>query len=95
MIDVDITALAKLARLEVSDEEFGRLEKELPAILDFVDTIQKANVSGNSEVPELRNIVRADRDAHESGLYTETLLRAAPGREGNRIAVKQVISRKK
>ena len=42
---VDIAALAKLARLEVSAEELAKLEEEIPAILHFVETIQKANVS--------------------------------------------------
>ena len=38
--------------------------------------------------------MRGDDNAHEGGIYTEALLEAAPTREGNRIAVKQVISRK-
>jgi len=33
---VDIAALAKLARLEVSDAEMVKLETEIPAILAFV-----------------------------------------------------------
>ena len=43
----------------------------------------------------LRNIMRADENPHESGKYTEKLLKAAPARDGDRVAVKQVISRKK
>lgn len=92
---VDIRALAKLARLEISDEEVTRLEKEIPGILAFVDSIQKLNVPKEAKAGELRNVVRADENPHEGGLYTEKLLSAAPAREGNRIAVKQVISRKK
>jgi|SRR3989338_1464928 len=94
---VDIAALAKLARLEVSDEEMGKLEKEIPAILEFVETIQKAHGSTSSPQASsgLKNVMRADDESHESGKYTEKLLEAAPARDGNRIAVKQVISRKK
>ncbi len=92
---VDVVALAKLARLEVSDEELAKLEKEIPSILAFVETIQKADVSRVKESHELRNVMRADENPHESGIHTEKLLDAAPAREGNRIAVKQVISRKK
>lgn len=94
MIDVDIAALAKLARLEVGAEEMAQLENELPSILAFVDTIQKANPSIEVSVPTLRNVLRADEHPHESGAYTEALLAAAPAREGDRIVVKQVISRK-
>ena len=94
MTQVDIKALAKLARLEVSDEEVTRLEKEIPAILGFVETIQK--VATDSAVPDaaLRNVMREDVNPHESGLYTEDVLAAAPATKDNQVVVKQVISRK-
>ncbi|OGG50671.1 hypothetical protein A2763_03640 [Candidatus Kaiserbacteria bacterium RIFCSPHIGHO2_01_FULL_54_36] len=92
---VDIAALAKLARLEVSAEELAKLEKEIPAILAFVETIQSANTGKEASTPALRNVMRADENPHESGIYTERLLKAAPAVEKNRIVVKQVISRKK
>ena len=92
---VDITALARLARLEVSDAELKKLETEIPDILAFVETIQKADVSTEAKTDGLRNVMRADENPHDSGKYTKTLLDAAPAREGNRVAVKQVISRKK
>lgn len=92
---VDIAALAKLARLEVSVEEMAKLETQLPEILAFVDIIQKANVSTEAKAPALRNVMRADDNAIESGTYTKKILDAAPARDGDRVAVKQVISRKK
>jgi len=95
MTDVDVAALAKLARLEVSKEELATLEKEIPSILAFVETIQKAASESEHKGEGLRNVMRADENPHESGLYTEGLLSAAPARTGDRIAVKQVISRKK
>jgi aspartyl-tRNA(Asn)/glutamyl-tRNA(Gln) amidotransferase subunit C len=91
---VDIRALAKLARLDVTDEEVAKLEQEIPSILGFVDTIQKAEVPNEIPQPELRNVMREDMDAIESGSHTETLLSAAPAREGDYVAVKQVITRK-
>ena len=92
---MDIVALAKLARLEVSDAEIAKLEKEIPDILAFVETIQKADVSTEAKTDGLRNVMRADENPIESGKYTKMLLDAAPAREGDRVAVKQVISRKK
>jgi len=95
MTDVDITALAKLARLEVSDEEVAKLKTEIPGILAFVETIQNANTGVETKSPELRNVMRADENPHESGEYTERLLKAAPAQKDNRVLVKQVVSRKK
>ncbi len=92
-IKVDIATLAKLARLEVSESEAASLEKELPGILAFVETIQNAPVS-DDRITDHRNVLRKDENPHEGGMYSEDLLNAAPAREGDRIAVKQVISRK-
>ncbi len=94
-MDISIRALASLARLEVSDEELAKLEREIPAILDFVQTIQSVAGSAPVSTPTLRNVMRPDENPHESGAHTETLISAAPARDGNRIAVKQVLSRKK
>ena len=88
-----VSGLAKLARLEVSSEELAKLEKEIPDIVRFVEMIQEANAGKETSTPTLRNVMRADENPHESGMYTEKLLEAAPAREGNRVAVKQVISR--
>lgn len=92
---VDVRALAKLARLEVSDEELARLEKEIPAILAFVEQIQKVSAGGDAESPKHHNVMREDTNPHEGGLYTEELLKAAPASRENQIVVKQVISKKK
>lgn len=92
---VDIKALADLARLEVSDAEVAKLEKEIPDILKFVDQIQKVATDVKPTSPELRNVVRADENPHESGVYTERLLKAAPKSENDMVVVKQVVSRTK
>lgn len=94
-MNVDIAALAKLARIELSEEERTKLQAEFPALLGFVEAIAKADISGVQESKALRNVMRADSGAHESGAHTEALLSQAPRREGDRIAVKQVVSRKK
>ncbi|HEY4514107.1 MAG TPA: Asp-tRNA(Asn)/Glu-tRNA(Gln) amidotransferase subunit GatC [Candidatus Paceibacterota bacterium] len=92
---VDVAALAKLARLEVSKEELHKLENEIPAILAFVETIQKVSAKAPISKANLRNVMREDENPHETGIYTESLLSTAPAREGDRIAVKQVIKRNK
>lgn len=92
---VDIRALAALSRLEVSDAEIGHLEKDIASILSFVEQVQKAPTPSLGAVPGVRNVMRDDVNPHESGLYTEDVLRAAPKVIENRVVVKQVISKKK
>lgn len=93
-IKVDVRALAQLARMEVADAELEKLEKELPAILSFVETIQKAGISKIERKPLLCNVMREDTEPHESGIYTEKILAQAPAQKDGRLVVKQVISRK-
>ena len=92
-VKVDVRSLAALARLEVSDEELAKLEKEIPAILAFVETIQKVSADAPHAEPILENVMRDDAAPHESGLHTKVLLDAAPTQKNDYIAVKQVISR--
>ena len=93
MTPIDVVALAKLAKLEVSPEEIAKLEKEIPEILGFVETIQTVAAEAAHESPAHRNIMREDANPHETGLHTRDLLDAAPAQKDDRIAVKQVLSK--
>ena len=92
---VDVKALAALARLEVSDEELLRLEKQIPDILALVETIQKVSADAPATGQSLHNVMRSDENPHESGVYTRDLLDAAPAQKDDQIAVKQVLKRDK
>ena len=91
---VDVRALAQLARLDVTDEEVARLEKELPSILSFVEQVQKASTEAPVVSPEVRNVMRPDENPHESGLYTKKILDAAPAQEKDQVKVMQVLRQK-
>ena len=94
-LNIDVQALANLARIEMPEEELKKLKSELPAILDFVNLIQEADASDLNRSPELRNVMREDAGAHESGIYTEKILAQAPQSKNDRVVVNQVVSRKK
>lgn len=93
MTHVDVAALARLAKLEVSADELAKLEKEIPEILGFVETIQAVAAEAGHESPAHRNVLREDAGPHETGLHTRTLLDAAPAQKDDQVAVKQVISK--
>lgn len=92
--DVNVTALAKLARLAVSSEELEKLRAQIPAILSFVETIQKVETKDEG-VDAGEGVMREDTDAHEGGIFTDALMKAAPRSTKGFVAVRQVISRKK
>ncbi len=91
----EIEKLATLARIELSGEEKEKLRTDAESILKYVSQIQKISADGGDEKDSLSgvpvNVMREDANPHESGLFTETLLSAAPKREGQYIKVKKIL----
>lgn len=89
----DIEKLAELSRIAISPEEKESFRKDMDSILGYVDQIQKvsANLSAEKKAGILRNVMREDKNPHESGIHTETLISAAPKREGNYLKVKKIL----
>ncbi|MBX4195654.1 Asp-tRNA(Asn)/Glu-tRNA(Gln) amidotransferase subunit GatC [Candidatus Parcubacteria bacterium] len=89
----EVLKLAKLARIEISSEEAESLAHEFEAILKYVGEIKGARLkgTGGKEKPLLRNVMREDVNPHESGIYTEALLNAAPKRKGQYVSVKKIL----
>ncbi len=88
----DVKKLANLSRISVSDEELESIPGEISAILDYVSQIDKAVSSGAPAVTyPLKNVMREDANAHESGVHTEAILNEAPKREGEYVKVKKIL----
>ncbi len=86
--------LAKLARIEMGNEEAESLSGEFDAILGYVGEIKNLKLTANSyklEASPIKNIMREDTNPHESGIYTEKFLAQAPAREGSYIKVKKIL----
>lgn len=92
---MDVTELAKLARIKLDAEEAEKLQHDVKRILEYVAEIENAPVvAGDAGVGEVRNVMREDEVSHESGEYTEALLSQAPKRHGNYVEVQQVLENK-
>jgi len=80
VIDRDqVLHVAKLARLELSEDEVEKMAHELSGILDHVDRISELDLEGvepTSHVVQLENVWRADEP--EPGLPRERALEPAP-----------------
>jgi aspartyl-tRNA(Asn)/glutamyl-tRNA(Gln) amidotransferase subunit C len=65
MIDREqVLHVARLARLELSEEEVEKMSNELSTILDHVERISELDLDGvepTSHVVELENVLRADK----------------------------------
>jgi aspartyl-tRNA synthetase len=84
--------VAKLARLKLSKTEVDGYRKDLNAILEYVQTLEKLdtdNVRPMSHVLEIKNVWREDVSVGEK--ETETLLENAPMREENYFKVPKIL----
>lgn len=89
----DVLKLARLCRLELSDDELERLSIELPSILEYVESLKAVDVEGlepTDQVTGLTNITRPDK-VREYQAKPEDLLKGVPDTEGNLIKVKRMI----
>ena len=74
--------MARLARLELSDDEVERMAGELSDILEHVERISALDLDGvepTTHVVELENVLRADEP--RPSLPRETALEPAPDPE--------------
>lgn len=89
----DIDKLAKLARIDLTDEQKKSYLKELGAILSYVDQIRDivAKTGEERKLSNLRNVVREDSQANPTGENTDVLVSEFPRQERNYLQVKKII----
>ena len=91
----DVEHIAKLARLEFSEDEKKKFTHQLNQILEYVEKLNKldtANVEPLSQVIELSNRFR--EDVVKPGLSTEDALKNAPAKTDRFFKVPKVIGGK-
>ncbi len=89
----EIEKLASLSRLEMSEDEKKLLLKDFESILGYISDIQNAGASASDEihVGRIHNVMRPDTDAHETGVYTESLLAQMPDTKDGALRVKKIL----
>ncbi len=89
----DITSVAALARLGLTTEEQAKYQKEVSAILDYVEQLNAVDTTGVQPITNITGLshrVRAD----ESVAFADRkkLLDAAPATQGGQLKVKGIFS---
>lgn len=88
----DVAHLARLARIELSDEELDRFGAQLPVILQAVEKVQQADVADLAPMSHplpISNVFRADEN--KPSLSPEEALSGAPASEQQRFLVPQIL----
>lgn len=89
----EVEHIAKLARLELTEKEKKKFQKQLGEILDFVKKLQKLKTKGIEPIAQitgLENIFREDVEKKEPEMKTKKLIDQAPMKEGNFVKTKGV-----
>ena len=83
----EILKLAKLSKLQLSEDEILQYQKELSEILEYVSQLSKVdtkNLKPTSQVTGLENVTRKD-EIIDYGANSADLLKNAPALKGDLI----------
>lgn len=89
----DVLKLARLARLDLTEEEIEAFRKELSEVLQYVAQLNDVDVTGlepTTQVTGLKNVMREDKII-DYGVSPDDLLRLAPKTQDGHVKVKRMI----
>ena len=89
----DIEKLAKLARIELTNEEKENLLKEVDPILGYVAQLKEvvSSVGEEKKAGDLRNVMRVDEKPTETGSNTKDIVADMPDSQDNYLKVKKIL----
>ncbi len=94
----DVEYMAGLARLELKTEEKKKFQKDLGAILDFVEKLRELNVEGvepTTAEAEAANVMRTDEPRSQTdSRVVSNMLKQAPDRKDNFLKVRNILNKK-
>lgn len=86
----DIEKLAELAKIELNDEEKGKLLKDLDSILGYVEQIKEAEVPEASREYDNKNVWREDK-IEERDFSKEIITKQFPDSQDGFVKVKKIM----
>ena len=85
----EVAYIAKLARIELTDEDLVKYRTDLNKILGYIEVLDTEGVEPLAQVTGLENVYRAD-EVNTADIADE-LLSSAPETSGRFIKVKKVL----
>ena len=89
----EVKHIVKLARLSLSEKEIEKMQKELSAILDYVEKLKEVDIPNVEPFSmKLKNIFRKDSAQSQKPMAkSQKLIEMAPQKKENYIKVKSVL----
>ena len=88
----EVKHIAKLARIELSDDELEKFRSDLSQVLGYIEVLKTVNTDGVeplATVTGLENVFREDEI--EESTVREGIIKSAPESTGRFIKVKKVL----
>jgi len=92
----EVQHIAKLARLGLGPAEEKKFQRELSAILDYIEKLKKVDVAKTeptSHPLKVENVMRKDEGNKKPGTKNKKLLDAAPEIQNGYIKVRSILGR--
>lgn len=90
----EVKHIAKLARLELTEKEILKMQKDMSVILDYFDLLKKAphtrSFSKNFGVGASAQYLRKDETAPKNNSLAQELIKLAPDKKDDYIKVKAI-----
>ncbi len=89
----EVRHIAKLARLGLIDKEVEKFQKELSPVLDYIEKLKEADISGaepTSHSVKVENITRGDKES-DLRFDGDKLLNLSPAKKERHLKVKSVL----
>ena len=92
-MDFPIKKVAKLARIDITEEEEKKISEELASVIGYISELEKIPVGelDFTAIALLENIMIEDVGAHESGAFTDAILADVPRTRDGFVVVKKVL----
>ncbi len=89
----DVQHIAKLARLELGQQEAIKMQQDMSAILDYFDLLKKApKVTKVTKVTKVKNNgLRDDKVGQQNSALAGELINAAPDKKDGYVKVKAIL----
>lgn len=89
----EVKHIAKLARIELKEEEVEKMQKDLSSILDYFEVIKSAKLKSKSKIGKKieENILRKDEASSKNLSFTNNLVARAPDKKDGYIKVKSIL----
>ena len=91
----DVRKVAKLCRLEISEDDIEKYSNQLEGILEYIaqlERIDTLNVPPTTRAVEVVNVFREDTIVSSSSDVRDKILDLAPQREGEFFRVPKILS---